>query len=85
MLLKIHNNSTNYKMYILLFIISFFLFSPKIYSISLTTCNTLSSSGETYILQNDINKPGGTCINITANNITLDCNNHKIIKIQILV
>lgn len=39
---------------------------------SVTTCGTLSTPGETYLLANSIPNVSGTCFTIAANNVTLD-------------
>jgi hypothetical protein len=51
--------------------------------IYLNNCSTLNIPNEYYILTNDISQIptvnyGGGCFNISADNITLDCNNHII-------
>ncbi|MBP7708101.1 hypothetical protein KA107_00310 [Candidatus Pacearchaeota archaeon] len=40
----------------------------------ITGQGVLNQAGKTYILQNNINCPTGNCLNITADNITLDLN-----------
>ncbi len=47
--------------------------------IHFSNCRKLNQEGETYILDNDLSNQPGICINITANNITLDCQGHSII------
>jgi parallel beta-helix repeat protein len=42
------------------------------------SCGTLSNAGTTYTLTSDVNSTG-TCFNITAPNIILDCKNREII------
>ena len=44
---------------------------------SLTACGTLSSTGATYVLQNDVSA-AQTCFSIQADNITLNLNGHTI-------
>jgi len=45
----------------------------------ISACAVLSSSGSTYTLTADIiDETVGPCMNITGNNIILDCQNHKI-------
>jgi len=44
----------------------------------ITTCQTLSTAGETYVLQNDITGISGTCFDITADNITINGNGFTI-------
>ena len=44
-------------------------------------CGTLSSAGETYILNSSIEQPNSAnCLSITADNITLDCDGYSITK-----
>jgi hypothetical protein len=42
-----------------------------------TSCGTLGNSGTTYVLQNNVTAPG-TCITVTATNITLNLNSNTI-------
>jgi len=42
----------------------------------INSCGDLSIPEETYILTQDVS--GANCLNIIANNVTLDCDNHKI-------
>ncbi|MEM7817659.1 MAG: right-handed parallel beta-helix repeat-containing protein, partial [Candidatus Aenigmatarchaeota archaeon] len=49
-----------------------------ILSTNLTSCGTLNVAGETYLLTADIIEHVGTCMIISANNITLDCQGHTI-------
>jgi hypothetical protein len=42
-----------------------------------SACGILSTTGETYTLQNDVSSPG-TCFSIQANNVTLNLNGHTI-------
>ncbi len=42
-----------------------------------TSCDTLNTAGETYVLSNDISA-SGTCITIDADNIILDCEGYLI-------
>ncbi len=44
----------------------------------ISNCTTLTESNKTYILTQDINTSEDSCINISANNIVLDCRWHKI-------
>lgn len=44
---------------------------------NLATCDTLSTDGETYNLTNDVDA-NQTCMSITGNNVTLDCNGFNI-------
>ncbi len=56
---------------------------PSLEEISVTVqelvsdCRELNQTNEVYILQNDVSSTG-TCFNITAENITLDCNGYEI-------
>ncbi len=46
---------------------------------AVSDCSTLSTSGETYVLTQDIIDSSATiCMNIAANNVTLDCQGHRI-------
>ncbi|MEK6843519.1 MAG: fibronectin type III domain-containing protein, partial [Candidatus Micrarchaeota archaeon] len=45
---------------------------------SLTTCSTLSQSGETYRLMNDISINSGNCFTLSGNNVVLDLNGKTI-------
>ena len=66
------------KIFLLLFF-SIFLISFASASINISQCGILSSAGETYVLNTSFtNTTAGTCINITADNITLDCQNYNI-------
>ncbi|MBU5687803.1 MAG: right-handed parallel beta-helix repeat-containing protein [Candidatus Aenigmarchaeota archaeon] len=61
------------------FVLIFFLliiFLPISYSIDLTQCQNITSSG-TYVLANDVSA-SGTCFNITADLVELDCNEKRI-------
>lgn len=44
----------------------------------LSNCSTLSTSDTTYTLNQSINASSGTCINVSANNVTIDCNGYSI-------
>lgn len=46
-------------------------------SLNLSSCGTLSSQGSVYKLSRDLSSTG-TCFTIGANNITLDCQGHKV-------
>jgi parallel beta-helix repeat protein len=43
-----------------------------------SSCGTLSTAGETYVLAQDITSAAGTCLTLGANNIILDCAGHSI-------
>ena len=64
---------------ILLFLLSFFLlFSSFVKAEYISNCSILDQ-GTTYYLTQDItNASLYTCIDITANNVVLDCQNHLI-------
>lgn len=47
-------------------------------SVEISSCQTLSTANEVYILTSDIIDKDGTCFTIGANNITLDCRGHVI-------
>ncbi len=47
-------------------------------SVEISSCRTLSTANEVYILTSDIIDKDGTCFTIGANNITLDCRGHVI-------
>jgi len=47
-------------------------------STNINSCRNLSTAGETYILTQNVSSTG-TCFNITANGITLDCNGYAIL------
>lgn len=54
------------------------------YIYPISKCEVLDISGATYYLTQDIlDYPNSTCIEITANNVTLDCQNHIIDGIDI--
>jgi hypothetical protein len=42
-----------------------------------TTCGNLSTPGTTYTMTTDLSINGSTCFNITASNVTLDCNGYS--------
>ncbi|MDI6826301.1 MAG: NosD domain-containing protein [Candidatus Aenigmarchaeota archaeon] len=46
--------------------------------ININTCSNLTQPGETYYLTADIMNSATTCMNITANDIVLDCQGHTI-------
>lgn len=67
------------KLNILSLLILFLFLGTEFATISIDSCQSLTSTGEHYQLTKDINGNLLTCINISANNITLDCQNHQII------
>jgi len=59
--------------FLLLFIVG------NVKAIDISSCSELNQSGATYYLTQDIiDSSVSPCFNITANNITLDCQGHKI-------
>ena len=53
--------------------------SDEYHAINISSCTTLNESGAIYHLVADIiNSSTSKCINITANDVTLDCQNHLI-------
>jgi hypothetical protein len=51
--------------------------SAAVTGTSVTACGTLGNSGATYALQNDVSA-SGTCFTVTANNVTLNLNGHRV-------
>ncbi|OYT43639.1 MAG: hypothetical protein B6U88_00380 [Candidatus Aenigmarchaeota archaeon ex4484_56] len=63
----------------LLLLLIFVLFIRPNLAIDITDCANLNQSGETYFLTADIiNTSTSYCMNISANNVTLDCQGHTI-------
>jgi parallel beta-helix repeat protein len=63
---------------LILFLFSVFI-KPTYATTFISSCQELSTPGETYILTADIiDSPETVCFNITANNVILDCQNHII-------
>src|SRR3989304_9782315 len=63
-------------------ILSGLIFTHKAYALTnVTSCSVLNIPGETYNVINNIISPvvGGTCLDISADNITLDCQNLTIV------
>lgn len=61
------------------FVAVFFGSSQNVSAINIDNCSVLDTQGETYILTQDIiNSPNTTCMNVTADDVTLDCNNSRI-------
>lgn len=72
------NSSGSLKFLFMIFILSLFAISP-IFADTLTTCKTSRwVSGTTYYLTTNVSSTG-TCMQIDANNVTLDCQGHSII------
>jgi len=62
-----------------LFICLALLLFPSLATINISSCSVLDQEGETYLLTADIiNSSTSYCINISANNIVFDCQNHLI-------
>jgi hypothetical protein len=68
------------KKILFLFVLIFVsIFSMSVKATNITGCSNLTTAGDTYYLTSDIINDGNvTCINITANNVTLDCQGHTI-------
>lgn len=50
-----------------------------VFAIDIDNCSVLDTPGETYVLTQDVtDSPYSTCMNITADNIVLDCNGNDI-------
>ncbi|MEM2137949.1 MAG: right-handed parallel beta-helix repeat-containing protein [Candidatus Anstonellaceae archaeon] len=47
-------------------------------SATVTMCRNLATAGQTYTLQNSVSISGATCFNVTAANVTLNCNGYSI-------
>jgi parallel beta-helix repeat protein len=64
----------------IIFALAFLLLLPLVKADTyLTDCAELNVTGETYYLTTDIiNSPASTCMDITADNIVLDCQGHTI-------
>lgn len=67
----------------LLVLVVFMVFSlvsaQSVSAANIDNCSLLDTAGETYVLTQDIlDSPNTTCMNITADNVTLDCNGSKI-------
>jgi len=63
----------------LLFLFSLFLSINSSYSLTyIDSCYSLTTENETYVLNQSIGNYNGNCINVNANNITLDCNGYSI-------
>ena len=54
------------------------LHSLTLTSVNINNCTNLDSQGETYILTQDINTTGPVCLNITKDDITINCAGHSI-------
>jgi len=73
--------STLVPMFAAIVILILLSFSHKAHALTnVTGCGVLNIPGETYNVINNISSPAvaGTCLNISANNITLDCQNFTI-------
>ena len=63
-------------------IVSVLIFPNKARALTpVMNCSVLNTAGETYNVINNISSPGvgATCLNISADNITLDCQNFTIV------
>jgi len=65
-----NENGTNYESLV-------FTVVDGAHSIDVTTCGALATQNETYILQNNLSNPLGTCIAVT-DNIVFDCQGYTI-------
>ncbi|MCD6590689.1 MAG: right-handed parallel beta-helix repeat-containing protein [Candidatus Aenigmarchaeota archaeon] len=53
--------------------------AQPVYSLDITGCSNITQEGQTYVLtENILNSDYSICMNITANNVILDCQGHKI-------
>lgn len=68
------------KILVLIILTAVFLGSAQTVSaIDINNCSVLDTAGETYVLtQNVDGSSNTTCMNVTADNVTLDCNGYKI-------
>gem|GEM_PF-5697964 len=56
-----------------------FLVMGVVFSLTpVATCMNLSTPNELYVVQNDLFLAGGNCINVTTDNVTLDCGGYGI-------
>ena len=58
-------------------ITSFSIFAPLANASKVYSCQDLDQANTVYYLQNDVNN-SGTCFNVLANNVTLDCQGYAI-------
>jgi parallel beta-helix repeat protein len=83
---KMKKGVKNWKKYLIffIFILMIFLSFKEINAVVITNCSNLTSANTLYTLNNDIlnNQITGACINITAQNVTLDCQGYYISSIQ---
>ena len=63
-------------------LLTIFLIIPSFAATNVSSCMTLSTPHEIYTLNQSVNS-AGTCFNITANNITLNCQGYSINYSQI--
>jgi len=54
------------------------LFVTLVSAVAVTECTNLTSADTVYTLSNNISAPSRTCINVVANNVTLDCQGYSI-------
>jgi len=71
----------NNKYYLVLILTFIFFLSliPAVHSLTIDSCQELNNTGITYVLNQSVSIAGSTCFNITAANITLDCNRSYIV------
>jgi len=62
----------------IILILVFLLVVVSVTAIDIEECQVLDEEGETYNLQNDV-ETRETCFEITADDVTLDCNGHRMI------
>jgi len=67
-------------LFTILFIFLSFFIAKEVQAIDISACSVLDQAGATYYLTADIigSTAAKACMNITANNITLDCQGHAI-------
>src|SRR3989344_7257804 len=60
----------------------FGILEEDIYAVNTTACGTLNVQNAVYVLNQSVNS-SGTCFNITANNVTLDCSGYTVNYTQV--
>jgi hypothetical protein len=63
---------------LILIILIFLLVINISKAIDITNCTVIDTNGTYYLINNIINSPNTTCINITTDNVTLNCQNYLI-------
>ena len=64
--------------FVVLSFLSFFIFfSSSVLAVDVSACTTIAAAG-TYDLTQDISTGSGTCIDIQADNVNLNCNGYRI-------